>query len=181
MKRNYVIPIGLSVCLLLCISSCFNCKKCMKGNETNWIMSDSIVTKKLNENLSELLSIPDSVKCYSLTYKVDNTTKGYARDTLLAILDSKQIAILQYLLVGNPHSYKVDSMKIEAPYIPIIEYEFLKKDSLPASIIISTSDRSWSLSYKGNKLFEYTYSSAHEIERLCNYFLNMCTRKNEEK
>lgn len=179
--NKFVIPIGLFLCLLLCISSCFSTKKCVEANETNWIMSDSVVASYLDENLSNLLSAPDSVKCYSLMYKVGKETKGYMRDTLLAILDCEQIAILQYLLVGNPYSYKVDSMKIEAPYIPIIEYEFLKKDSLPASIIVSTSDRSWSLSRKGKKLLKNTYSDAHMIERFCDYFLNMRTLKAGKK
>jgi len=181
MKKYYLISTGLFISLLLCMSSCFNIKKCVKDDETNWIMSDSIVMKHLNENLFNLLSTPDSVKCYYLMYKASKETKGYVRDTLLAVLDNKQIAILQYLLVGNPHSYKIDSMKIEAPYIPIIEYEFLKKESLPASAIISTSDRTWSLLYKGKKLFEYNYGDARVTERFCNYFLNMYIRKTEEK
>lgn len=153
----------------------------MNIHETNRIMSDSTVTKYLAGNLAEILSFPDSIKCYSLKYKIDEKQNGYVRDTLLAVLDNNQIAILQFLIIGNPLNYKVDSLKIEAPNIPIIEYEFLKKDSLPASVIISTSDRSWLLLHNNRKILEYTYSDAGAVERFCDYFLNMYTLKNEKK
>lgn len=181
MNKYCKLSTGLLFCLLVCISSCFHTKTCMNNDETNWIMSDSIVTKHLTGGLTDILSFPDSIKCYSLIYKIDKNSKGYVRDTLLAVLDNKQIAILQYLIIGNPQSYKIDSMKIEAPNIPIIEYEFWKKDSLSASVIISTSDRSWSLLHKNKKIFEYTYGDASAVERFCNYFFNMCKLKNEKK
>ncbi len=143
-------------------------------------MSDSAVTKHFNEKLLGLLSVPDSVKCYS--FKYNKGKRDYMRDTLLAVLDNKQIAILQYLLVGNPCSYEVDSIKIEAPYIPVVEYEFLNsKDSLSASVVISTSDKSWCLFCKDKKIFKNTYGDARMVERFCDYFLNMYTLKSEKK
>lgn len=180
MKKYYVILIGLSLCISLCSSSCFSTRTCTRGDEMDWIMTDSFVISHFSEELRDLLSTPDSVKCYSIKYIVDKESQGYMRDIQLAVLDSKQIAILQYLLVGNPHSYKADTVKIEAPYIPIIEFEFLKDDSISASIIISISDRSWSLFNKDKRFVKNTYGDACMIERYCDYFLNL-SKKNDKK
>lgn len=148
---------------------------------------DTLIYNQLGQKLTDILFMPDSVKCYYLAHKdsigeKDSfAVKGYVRDTLLAILNEKQTSILQYILLSNKGNYSQDSIKIEAPYMPIIEYKFLKKENPPASVVLSTSDRTWGVFYEDKQQFKYNYTDSHVIERFCDYFLNMYNRNTKKR
>lgn len=162
-----------------CMAGCMNTKTCLRNDDTHWMSSDSLINNQLGSNLSEILFSPDSVKCYHIAYKDSiekkeiQFTRGYVRDNLITILDEQQTAILQYILLSNKESYSKDSMKIEAPYMPIMEYKFQKEGHHPASVILSISDRSWSIFYDGKQLFNYNYIDSRVVERFCDYFLDI--------
>ena len=161
------------------IISCANTKNCTNKQFASWLAPDSTICNKLAEkNLIETLFMPDDVKCYILIHK-DSISKdelsfveGYARDSLMAEFGIKETTVLQYILLSNPFSYSIDSLKIEAPYLPILEFAFSRKDSLSASVVISTSDQSWTVFYNGKKQFNYNYADRKIVERFCKYYIN---------
>ena len=152
-----------------------------------WLKPDSTISQQLGASLSSLLFSPKKVVCYHLVHKQnvsDNEVqpiKGYVRDSVLAVFSDKQTEILQYLFLSNKESYSEDIISIEAPYIPIIEFEFIDKKKRTANVIISLSDRSWSIIYDEKEQFRYNYADAKLLERFCNCFLNSYYHNKKEK
>lgn len=172
-------------------SMCMGCiipKNCLKDEDTHWMLSDTVIYKQLGPNLTDIFFSPDSVKCYYLIHKDSIrgqdtiSIKGYVHDSMLAVLNKEQIGIFQYVLLSNKGSYSRDSIvKIEAPYMPIIEYVFFKNKNTSASVVLSTSDRTWSVFYEGKEFFHYNYTDSRIVERFCNYFLDMYSTQTEKK
>lgn len=74
--------------------------------------------------------------------------------------------------MNNYRSYSHDSIRVQAPYLPSVEFLFIKQDSLKASVIISTSDMTWTV-VSGNKtLFNYDYVDIKVVNRYCNELIN---------
>lgn len=152
----------------------------IKTGNTNecWNRPDSVVAQQLGTGLTRVLFSPKKVRCYHLLSKQNisdkeiQPVKGFVRDTLLATFTPDKIAVLQYVLLSNTNSYSEDIVSIEAPYRPVIEFEFTDKKKVTASVIISLSDRSWVIIYDGKEQFKYNYADARLLERFCNHFLN---------
>lgn len=172
-KRNF-----LFICtfLSLCICACASTPKEKKVAQ-NHLAPDSLIIKELGNSLTTLLYSPKQVKCYHISKKKEikeneiQPIKGFVRDTLISKLDAGQTAILQFLLINNRDSYSKDSIAIEAPNIPELEFEFSAGRKKIASIIISTSNRRWQVIYDGKKQFECYYADAKSLERFCQYFI----------
>ena len=152
--------------------------KSAKGNQPDPMFSpDSVVQKNLGKTLSEILFSPTKVKVYSLK-GVENVGKNdveiedhFVRDTLIATLDAKQIAVLQFLLLASKENYKNDSVQIRAPYLPQLEFEFTKKKGQTAHVVISVNDRTWTVVYDDKVQFNWNYSNKPLTTRFCNYFI----------
>lgn len=168
----------MGACLVACAKTVKN-----KQTHTGLLHPDSVIVHELGKSLSNVLFSPKKVKCYHLLSKqgiLDSEiqpVKGVVRDTLLATLTPNNISLIQYLLLSNTQSYSEDIISIEAPYRPIIEFEFIDKNKITASVIISISDRSWGIIYDGKEQFKYNYADARLLERFCNYFLNQYYKK----
>lgn len=169
----------------ICIG-CINPKTCLKSENTCWMLSDTIINKQLGQNLADIFFCPDSVKCYYITYKdsIKNNDiqviKSYVRDSSFIDLNESQISILQFVLPSNLRNYSDDTIKVQSPYIPCLEFEFTKKGKNSASILVSTSDHSWQIVQKGKVHSTYNYVETKSIERFCQYFIDRQYNKKGE-
>ncbi|MDE7456859.1 MAG: hypothetical protein K2M96_09180 [Prevotella sp.] len=163
--------------------------KTPKGRQTGSMFEPSpAVCKSLGKSLTEILFSPNKVKVYSLK-GVENVEKNdieiddhFVRDTLITTLDAKQIALLQYLLLANEENYKNDSVQIRSPYIPSLEFEFVKKKEQTAHVLISLQDRTWTIIYDGKVQCNWNYTNKELIKRFSNYFVEINNKiKTEEK
>lgn len=127
------------------------------------------------------------MKCYHISYKEKikekdvEVVKDYVRDSLIAELNSSQISVMQYVLISNPANYANDTILVQSPYFPTLEFEFGKKGHASISIVISTLDRSWKMVSKGNEIYAHNIAEVRQVERFCNYFLNIYVRKEDKK
>ncbi len=159
------------------VTGCFGTKTSTKDLCEPWLKPDSSVYRHLGERLSSILFSPDSVKCYHLAYrdtvdKKKDINDNFIRDRFLCRLSKEQTVVLQYVLMNNYRSYSHDSIRVQAPYLPSVEFLFIKQDSLKASVIISTSDMTWTV-VSGNKtLFNYDYVDIKVVNRYCNELIN---------
>lgn len=175
----------LFLTLVTCVnfSACAEFKRGNKKVSEEWMLPDTAITQCIGNSLSDILFAPKKVKCYHLIKKRDigekdiQPIKGVVRDTLLCTLTDAQKAVLQYVLLGNIRSYSEEIISIEAPYIPALEFEFIGRRKVAASVIISLSDRSWIIMYDGKQQFKYNYADAQLFERYCNYFMNLYLNK----
>lgn len=166
------------------MTSC--CAKTPKGSKpTSMFGPDSAVCKSLGKSLTDILFSPNKVKVYSLKgvesigKKDIEIEEHIVRDTLIATLDAKQIALLQYLLLANEENYKNDSVQIRSPYIPLLEFEFMKKKSR-AHVLISLQDRTWTVVYDGKVQCNWNYANKELVKRFSNYFITIKNKIKEE-
>jgi len=157
------------------IASC-TAKGIKKKSDRNMITPDTTVYQTLGKSLSEVLLSPTKVNVYSLKLK-DRVGKEdvevedhVVRDTLITTLTADEIAILQFILIADGDSYKNDSIIVRSPYVPVIEFEFVKK-KVTAQVIISLSDRTWTIWYDDRKEFNYNYAYKEGVKRFCSKLL----------
>ena len=166
------------VILLPAMAGCANSKGYVAHEIPSWLAPDSTICSHLDGELKEVLFMPDSVECYVLARKDSvpenelSPVEGYARDSLMAKFDIQETTVLQYVLLSNPRSYSTDSVKIEAPYLPVLEFVFFRENMSPASVILSVSDRSWVVMYDGKRRFKYNYADWRAVERFCSFYSN---------
>lgn len=167
------------------MSSC-SAKTVKSSKAESMFAPDSIVYKNLGKTLSEILFSPSKVNVYSLksVEKIGEDEViidgNYVRDTLITTLDVKQTALLQYLLLGNNENYKNDSVQIRAPYLPQLEFEFIKKKGQNAHVVISTNDMTWTVVYDDKVQFNWNYVPKDLVARFCNYFINKKNKARKE-
>lgn len=174
-KKLSFIPTLIIIGVVILCNACCNSRIISTDKNAQWMQTDSVVAEHLKD-LSNLLMTPDSVLCYRLYHK-DSISKndiqpieGYIRDTIVIKLNKEQIGILQFLLINNKSCYKNDTLLLQSPYIPELEYAFNQGDSLRASIIISQTDQTWSLISSGKTLFNYNYSDKIANNRFFDQF-----------
>ena len=149
-----------------------------KTGDADWITVDSTITRELGRSLTDVLFSPKKVECYHLLREknidkdVIQPLEGFIRDYKIGTMNLKQIGVLQFTLLSNTRSYSEDIVSIEAPYVPVIEFEFIGNKKRTASVIISTSDRSWVIVYDGKEQFKYNYADAQLIDRFCKSLLD---------
>lgn len=174
--KRLLMAIGCSLMASFCMG-CMNSKTCLSSNNEQWLFADSVISEKLGDELSDKLFAPDEVKCYSIVYK-DSIgekdvvlTKNFVRDTLIAKVSPSQLSILQFVLLCNETNYSKDSIKIQSPFRPVVEFEFVKKNHNNSSIVFSLSDHTWMIVEGGVKKLQYNYCDSKLLERFCNLFL----------
>lgn len=174
--------------LLAFMTACANTKTIVRtSNESIWMLNDSVLAKQMGDSLKLVLFATDTVKCYHISYKEKikekdiEVVKDYVRDSLISILNSSQTSVLQYVLISNPANYSKDTVIVQSPYLPTLEFEFVKKGYASISIVISTLDRSWKMMSQGKEIYAYNIAEVRQIERFCNYFMNIYERKEDKK
>ena len=185
----YMKKLFLILMMTLTVTGMASCSaKTVKENQVVSLFTpDSIVYRNLGKSLSEILFSPSKVKVYSLKgveHVGENDVEiesHFVRDTLIATLDVKQIALLQYLLLASEENYKNDSVQIRAPYLPQLEFEFTKKKGQTAHVVISVNDRTWTIVYDDKVQFNWNYANKGLVARFCNYFIEQGNRIKKEK
>ena len=142
------------------------------------IQPDSTVCAMLGQTISDVLFNPNKVTCYSLKGKGEIETGDFqvephwVRDNLVGRLSPQMVGVLQFALVANGENYKNDTLRIKAPYFPLLEFEFQKKKDV-VHVLISTSDHTWTIVYDGERQIHYNYHDCELIERFCNLFVKL--------
>ena len=140
------------------------------------MLPDSVVINQLGQALSEIVFSPDWVECYGVSYNDSLTNdgnrifNGYIRSTDATVIDNGQIALIQFLLPADSVNYSNDSIRVQSPYIPVMEFAFSKKGKPSASILISPSDHTWQIVQDGKLVFSYNYHNSETINRLMRTF-----------
>lgn len=171
------------------MTACANTKTNMADtlNETKWMLTDSVWVKQIGDSLKQVLFMPDTVKCYHISYKDKikekdiEVVKDYVRDSLISILNSSQISVMQYVFISNPANYTNDTILVQAPYLPTLEFEFVKKGYNSISLVISTLDRSWRMMIQGKEIHAHNIAEVKQVERFCYYFMNIYERREDKK
>ncbi len=177
MKAKLLIIMALSMNLFF--NACAGPFSKEKGKvlADEWIMPDSALCADLGSGIVETLFATRKVKCYELEgkKKVDvadtEVIKGFVRKGEATVLTVKQLAVLQYILLSDNKSYKQNEIRVESPFIPRLEFEFVGKNKRTASVVISLSDMSWVLIYDGKQQFNYDYYSVDLVNRFCKSLL----------
>lgn len=158
-----------------------------KSGEAGWMVADSMLADQLDDSLRNVLFDPDTVKCYHLSYKDKikerdvEVVKDYVQDSLVSVLPTSQTCILQYVLLSDISNYSNDTVLVQSPYLPILEFRFEKKGLQPVSIVISTLDRSWQMIRDGKCVHSHNIAATRQVERFCSYFMNVLERKEDKK
>jgi hypothetical protein len=162
------------------------------GNrDKNGIMkTDSIVQKALGDSIADVLFNPKKVNCYRLKV-VEKVEEGQVvaekfdngevcvRDGFVCSLTDKEKTLLQYLLLADPKNYEQAKPVIRSPYIPMIEFEFIKKKEI-VRVLISTTDFSWTIIYKGKVMSNWNYTDRSAINRVCSDLFNSVKPQTKE-
>lgn len=176
-------------CLSFVITACANTKFVVSDNSNNaeWMLTDSTLVKQIGDSLKQVFFDPDTVKCYHISYKEKlkekdiEVVKDYVRDSLVSILSASQTNVLQYILLADVLNYSNDSVLVQSPYLPTVEFVFCKKDFKHVSVVISTLDRSWQILWSGKQIHAHNIANTNQIERFINYFMNIFKKKESKK
>lgn len=174
------------ILLFACIMAFQSLCACASGEKkpsekplcAEWMLPDSSAYNKLGKRLSTVLFSPQKVNCYYLIGKEKvgkddvEIENNFVRAKLLASLKSDEIAVLQYSLLKPAKSYeKKGSVIVMSPYMPIIEFEFIKKKE-KAHVVISLSDMTWTIIFDDKKQFNYPYANGELVAQFCNYYIS---------
>lgn len=173
--KNSLLLFTLMLPSVICMASCGDFGK---KSPTGLIHPDSAVYAMLGRTMSEVLFNPSSVTCYTLKGKAEvpdtdfQVEPHWVRDSLVGKLSPQAYGILQFVLIANGENYKDDSVRIKAPYIPLLEFEFRQKKNV-VHVLLSLSDQTWTIMYDDKRQIHFNYHDCDLIERFCNLFLNL--------
>ena len=175
--------ISLFMLATIPIAACAGCSTLLGDKESpsksvSWLQPDSLAYSQLGKNLYTILFSSNKVECFQLNY-CDNPKKedvvveeNIVRGKSLGVLSADQLAILRFVLFSPAGSYRNDSIRVRAPYDPILEFVFKhKKMKQSASVIISLSDLTWTVLYDDKRQFNYNFTNKETILRFCSLFL----------
>ena len=178
MRTNFFVSVGIMLCF--CLWACAD--RPQKDKErllcAEWLMPDSVAYDKLGKRLATVLFSPQSVKCYRLAGKEKVAEKdvrvegNFVRDAFLAKLSREEVAVLQYSLMKPAKSYAADSVVVMSPYMPVLEFEFVRKRE-KAHVLISLSDRTWTVLFDDKRQLTTTYANTELVSRFCNYYVSL--------
>ncbi len=173
MKKNVLI-LALLLPSVLCMASCGDFGR---KSPVSSIQPDSVVYAMLGKTMSEVLFNPSSVTCYTLKGKAEVDQKDFqvephwVRDSLAGKLSPQMVGVLQFALVANIENYTNDSIRVKAPYVPILEFEFKQKKNV-VHVLVSTSDHTWTIMLDDKRQIHFNYHECELIDRFCETFLN---------
>ena len=165
----------LLVMLLPGVFCMASCGEWGKKSPKNLIQPDSVVYSMLGKTMSEVLFDPTSVTCYTLKGKTVVDPSDYqvephwVRDSLVGNLSPEMYGVLQFVLIVNSENYKDDTLRIKAPYVPILEFEFKQKKNV-VHVLVSTSDQTWTIMYDDKQQIHFNYHDYELIDRFCEMF-----------
>lgn len=171
--KKHLLLLAMLIPSVFCMASCGDFGK---KPEIGLVQPDSAVYAMLGKTMSEVLFNPGSVTCYTLKGKVEvdpsefQVEPHWVRDSLIGKLSPETYGILQFVLVSNNENYKNDTLCIKAPYIPVLEFEFKQKKNV-VHVLISTSDRTWTIMYDDKRQIHFNYHDCDVIERFCRMVL----------
>ena len=134
------------------------------------ITPDSTIKKNIGDTVTDVLFSPKTVTLYQSKNRKKKNDKeveianGFVRDTLIRILKPEQTAILQFLLLSDSQNYKIDSVKIKSPYVPLYEFVFVKKKET-VQILVSFSDNYWEIRGNNKTICKYNYVCKDQLGR----------------
>ena len=158
---------------VICMASCGDYGK---KSPTGPIQPDSAVYAMLGRTMSEVLFHPGSVTCYTLKGKAEVSPTDFevephwVRDSLIGKLTPETYGILQFVLIANSENYKNDSVRIKAPYVPVLEFEFKQKKNV-VHVLVSVSDQTWTIMYDDKRQVHFNYHDPELILRFCELFV----------
>ncbi|MBR1766196.1 MAG: hypothetical protein IJ745_04035 [Bacteroidales bacterium] len=172
MKKSLLL-LALLLPATLCPASCGTCGR---KTPTKTIQPDSAVYAMLGRTMTDVLFHPTSVKCYTLIGKERADSTDYqvephwVRDSLLGSLTTELAGVLQFALIANPANYHFDSIRVKAPYMPLLVFEFQKKKNV-VHVLLSPLDYTWTIMYDDKRQIHFNYHDRELIERFCALFL----------
>ncbi len=146
------------------------------------VVVDSTVYANLGKTVYDVLMNPSKVTCYRLRgvsnadTDVFQVEPHWIRDTMLGTLTPQMYGVLQFVLIDNPANYCDDSVKVRAPYVPMLEFEFVKKKA-KVHVLVSTTDYTWTVMYDDKRQLHFNYVDKDLINRFCKEFLNKTDKK----
>lgn len=149
----------------------------IKMDEETWLTPDSASYAKLGEKLAKILFSPTKVKCYRLLFNDSITAddiqveRNIVRGPLVETLNRKQIALMQFALMKPAESYLMDSVAVRAPYDPVLEFVFSRRNE-KAQVIVSPNNLTWTVIYDNKRQFNYNFANKETLIRFFNYFIN---------
>lgn len=177
MKNLYQTLTILAILSVIIIASCsfssFKAKKLPLVKS----LPESLISAKLGTSLTNILLNPSTITLYSVKGKEETNNDDFVlephfvRDSLIGVLSSELVAVLEFVLISDENNYKTDTIMVRSPYMPQFEFEFEKKKQ-KAHVLLSTSDFSWTVIYDGKKQFNYNYKDNGAIERICEMINN---------
>lgn len=166
----------LLVMLIPSVCCMASCGELGRKTPIKTIHPDSTVYAMLGRTMSDVLFNPSSVTCYTLKGKKEVASSDFqvephwVRDSLIGKLSPEAYGILQFALIANGENYTNDTLRIRAPYIPVLEFEFRKKKEV-VYVLVSISDRTWTIMYDDKRQVHFNYHDCELIERYCDLFL----------
>lgn len=143
---------------------------------------DSVALQNLGKMAAKVIFNPDRVTAYSLK-GYDTIPAGsveviphFVRNRVLGTVDRKYSEVLKFLLYATADNYRLDSLKIRSPRIPLIELEYKKKKE-SVSVIFSFSDMTWSVKSDGKIQFVWNYGNKDLVARYFRPFLQILDNK----
>lgn len=171
--KKHLLLLAMLIPSVFCMASCGDFGK---KPEIGPIQPDSAVYAMLGKTMSEVLFNPGSVTCYTLKGKAEvdpsefQVEPHWVRDSLVGKLSPQMVGVLQFALVANRENYTNDSIRVKAPYVPILEFEFKKKKNV-VHVLVSVSDRTWTIMYDDKRQIHFNYHDCELIDRFCEMFL----------
>lgn len=149
-----------------------------KQSSVKGFQPDSTVYTILGPTISDILFKPNRVTCYTIKGKGEIESRDFqvephwVRDSLVGKLSPQMVGVLQFALIANSENYKNDTLRIKAPYFPVLEFEFQKKKDI-VHVLISISDHTWTIVYGGERQINYNYHDCELISRFCDMFIKL--------
>ncbi len=166
---------------LLCMASCD-----LSGRKKPTLIPNpgpgAAVYAVLGKTMTDVLFNPQRVNVWTLKPKSAPDSLDFqvephwVRDSLVGYLSPQMTGVLQFALIGNPASYRHDSIRVRSPYFPAIEFEFTQKKHT-VHVIVSLANCTWTVIYDDKRQFNFNYADKELILRFCQQYLN----KNNEK
>lgn len=86
------------------------------------------------------------------------------------ILTGKEKDILLESLIYNQYNYLQDLVRISGTYDPNILFVFSNKKG-EVSVLVSQSDKTWTILYKGKRIYNNRYASALNIDDIIGQYI----------
>lgn len=129
---------------------------------------DRRVRQSLGDTLTHQLFSTDTICAYLLAFNDSARfikTTPYMRKGDAYYLSSTEKKALLNDFLDRETNYHNDSIVVMSPYIPAMEITF-SQGNQQTSLIVSFSDRTWSIMNGGKQLFNYNYTDEKPLKEI---------------